>query len=78
MRSYIAPGIGAEGFLTDTRSGQIRDAMMPSLKTGDYNAAIDVGTRTIASLIADNLGIQDHGALEAEDAVGRGAEFHSC
>jgi uncharacterized protein len=56
---FIAPGQGAEGFLTDARSGQIADAMLPTLRDGDYGTAVEIGTTLITDLVARELGATD-------------------
>lgn len=56
---FIAPGQGSEGFLTDARSGQIADAMLPALREADYGSAVDLGTTLITDLIARELGATD-------------------
>jgi uncharacterized protein len=55
----ISPGQGAEGFLTDVRSGQIADAMLPALREGDYGTAVDLGSTLITDLVARELGATD-------------------
>ena len=56
---FIAPGQGAEGFLTDARAGQFADAMLPALREGEYGSAVDVGTTLITDLLARELGATD-------------------
>lgn len=56
---FIAPGQGAEGFLTDARSGQIADAMLPALRDGEYGTAVDIGSTLITDLVARELGATD-------------------
>ncbi len=55
----IAPGTGSEGFITDARSGEIADSMLPDLRNGDYSGAVDLGTSILADVISRNLGVQD-------------------
>jgi uncharacterized protein len=64
---FIGTGNGAEGFITDARAGSIADEMIPDLRNSDYAAALDVGTRVIADLVARDLGVQDS-ALRRPDA----------
>ena len=45
---YIATGRGAEGFLTDARTGRIADAMLPALAQEQYGAALSFGVDLIA------------------------------
>lgn len=52
-------GQGLEGSLTDGRTGQIREAMIPMLSKGQYGAALDLGTSMVADVIARDLGVQD-------------------
>jgi uncharacterized protein len=59
----FATGNGTEGFITDAKSGEIADSMLPALKDQDYNAAVDLGTGIVADLIVRDLGVQDS-ALE--------------
>jgi uncharacterized protein len=56
---FIGSGDGAEGFLTDARAGQIRDAMLPDLRQGNYSAAVDQGTSLLTDLFARELGSSD-------------------
>lgn len=52
-------GRGLEGSLTDSKTGEIRDAMRPALSQGQYGAALDLGTSMAADIIARDLGVQD-------------------
>ena len=69
---FIAPGQGAEGFLTDARSGQIADAMLPALREGDYGAAVDIGSTLITDLVARELGATDTALMVAQERSGSG------
>src|SRR5258708_14658525 len=42
--AFIATGRGAEGFLTDARTGRIRDAMLPAFSREDYSGGLETGT----------------------------------
>jgi uncharacterized protein len=64
---FIAPGQGAEGFLTDARSGQIADAMLPALREADYGPAVDIGTTLITDLVARELGATDSTLMVPRD-----------
>jgi len=56
-RKYrIEVGYGLEGILPDGKVGDIGRDMVPSLHTGDYNAAIALGAREIAQVIATDAG----------------------
>jgi|CXWL01.1.fsa_nt_gi uncharacterized protein len=52
-------GNGLEGIITDARTGQILDALMPQLRAQEYGAAIDAGTVAIADLVARSMGVSD-------------------
>src|SRR5882724_8366765 len=54
---FIATGRGAEGFLTDARVGQIRDAMTPYLAREDYGAGLAYGVDLIAQAFAQEFGV---------------------
>ncbi len=65
---FIAVGRGAEGFLTDARSGRIRDAMLPFLAAEDYGKGAAVGVDLIAQGFAQEFGVTLTGL---PDGVGR-------
>lgn len=65
---FIAVGRSAEGFLTDARSGRIRDAMLPFLAAEDYGKGAAVGVDLIAQAFAQEFGVALTGP---SDAVGR-------
>jgi len=54
---FIATGRGAEGFLTDARSGRIRDAMIPFLAREDYGTGLSLGVGLIAQAFAQEFGV---------------------
>ena len=54
---FIAVGRGAEGFLTDARSGRIRDAMLPFLAAEDYGKGLALGVDLIAQAFAQEFGV---------------------
>ena len=54
---FIATGRGAEGFLTDARSGRIRDAMLPFLAAEDYGKGLALGVDLIAQAFAAEFGV---------------------
>jgi len=54
---FISVGRGAEGFLTDVRSGRIRDAMLPALATEDYGTGLALGVDLIAQAFAQEFGV---------------------
>ncbi|MEI2720524.1 MAG: TPM domain-containing protein [Gemmatimonadales bacterium] len=55
----IEVGNGLEGIITDARTGQILDAIMPQLQGQQYGAALDAGTAAIADLVAREMGVSD-------------------
>jgi len=58
-RQYkIEVGYGLEPVINDARAGDIGRSMVPSLKAGDYNAAILSAMTQIAQLIAADKGVQ--------------------
>lgn len=65
---FISVGRGAEGFLTDARSGRIRDAMLPLLAAEDYGRGVALGVDLIAQGFAQEFGVTLTGP---SDAVGR-------
>ena len=54
---FIATGRGAEGFLTDARSGRIRDAMVPLLAQEEYGKGLSLGVDLIAQAFATEFGV---------------------
>lgn len=52
---FIATGRGAEGFLTDARTGRIRDAMLPALAAQDYGGGLALGVDLIAQAFAQEF-----------------------
>ncbi|HXG98706.1 MAG TPA: TPM domain-containing protein [Gemmatimonadales bacterium] len=65
---FISVGRGAEGFLTDARSGRIRDAMLPFLAAEDYGKGAALAVDLIAQGFAQEFGVTLTGP---PDAVGR-------
>ncbi len=53
---FIAPGMGAEGFMTDAQVGAIQDEALPALRNGDYGAALELMTRRVAEHYATEFG----------------------
>lgn len=45
---FIAPGMGAEGYITDAQAGAIQDEALPALRQGDYGSALELMTRRVA------------------------------
>jgi uncharacterized protein len=66
-------GQGLEGSLTDAKTGEFRDAMLPALNQGDYGAALDLGTSMAADAIARDLGVQDSTLLRKQHRVSTGS-----
>lgn len=56
---WINAGQGLEGSITDAFAGEIRDAMMPDLRSGDYGGALDLATSMEVDAIARDLGVRD-------------------
>ena len=54
---FIATGRGAEGFLTDARSGRIRDAMLPALGAEEYGKGLSLGVDLISQAFAAEFGV---------------------
>jgi uncharacterized protein len=48
----IETGNGAEGFITDATTGQIRDEMIPFFQRQDYSAGIEIATLRVAQRFA--------------------------
>jgi uncharacterized protein len=58
-RQYkIEVGYGLEPVINDARAGDVGRAMVPSLRAGNYNAAILAGVTQLAQLIAADKGVQ--------------------
>ena len=51
-KRWIEVGYGLEGILNDARIGDIGRAMVPALRAQDYDAAVLLGTRQTADIIA--------------------------
>jgi uncharacterized protein len=64
-------GQGLEGSLTDGKTGEIRDAILPALKDGRYGDALDLATSMTADIIARDLGVQDSSLLRKRQAQTR-------
>ena len=62
---FIATGRGAEGFLTDARTGRVRDAMTPYLAREEYGAGLAHGVDLIAQAFAREFGVTLTGVPEA-------------
>jgi uncharacterized protein len=56
-RGRIEVGYGLEGILNDAKVGDIGRSMVPAANQGDYNTAIPLGVRQIASVIAQDAGV---------------------
>ncbi len=65
-------GNGLEGIITDGRTGQILDAIMPQLRGEQYAAALDAGTVLIADLVARGMGVSDTALVQPEAPRQRG------
>jgi uncharacterized protein len=61
-RQYkIEVGYGLEPVINDARAGDIGREMVPDLRSGDYSAAVLIGTTRVAQLIAADKGVQLNG-----------------
>ena len=56
-RGRIEVGYGLEGILNDAKVGDIGRSMVSSANQGDYDTAIPLGVRQIASVIARDAGV---------------------
>lgn len=52
----IQTGNGVEGFITDSRAGDIRREAVPFLRQADYGAALELMTARVAELYAQEFG----------------------
>ena len=60
----IETGYGVEGILPDGRVGGIMDQyMVPYLKSGDYGNGLYMGSAAVASVIAEDAGVELSGGL---------------
>jgi uncharacterized protein len=58
-RLRIEVGYGLEHIVTDATAGRIRDQyMVPALKTGDYDTGVVQGALAVATLIAEDAGVE--------------------
>ena len=65
-------GNGLEGILTDARTGQLLDALIPQLREQQYGAALDAGTVAIADLVARSMGVSDTSLVQPRAPPRRG------
>jgi uncharacterized protein len=56
--SFIAPGTGSEGFITDATAGAMQDEAMPFLRAADYSAALELMTGLVAERFAREFQFQ--------------------
>lgn len=56
-RGRIEVGYGLEGILNDAKVGDIGRSMVPAANRGDYNAAVPLGVRQLAGIIAQDAGV---------------------
>ena len=56
-RGRIEVGYGLEGILNDAKVGDIGRSMVPAASQGDYDTAVPLGVRQIASIIAQDAGV---------------------
>ena len=53
----IEVGYGLEGALNDAKAGDIGRAMVPQLRTGDYDGAVALGVQQVAQIVAQDAGV---------------------
>ncbi|MDQ7793643.1 MAG: TPM domain-containing protein [bacterium] len=58
----IEVGYGLEGALTDARSGQIRDLMLPLFTEGRFAEGLRIGMQAVAAVVGDEYGVSLEGA----------------
>jgi uncharacterized protein len=69
-RQYkIEIGYGLEPVINDARAGDIGREMVPNLRSGDYGAAVLVGTTRVAQLIAADKGVQLNGVPASQPSA---------
>jgi len=56
-RGRIEVGYGLEGILNDAKVGDIGRSMIPAANQGDYDAAVPLGVRQLAGIIAQDAGV---------------------
>src|SRR6201991_2472364 len=56
-KGRIEVGYGLEGILNDAKVGDIGRSMVPAANRGDYDTAVPLGVRQIASIIAQDAGV---------------------
>ncbi len=56
-RGRIEVGYGLEGILNDAKVGDIGRSMVPAANRGDYDAAVPLGVRQLAGIIAQDAGV---------------------
>jgi len=68
-RLKIEVGYGLEHIITDARSGQILDTyVVPHVKTNDWDTALSQGALMIASLIAEDSGLELNNVITGQYA----------
>ncbi|MGA3053205.1 MAG: TPM domain-containing protein [Candidatus Korobacteraceae bacterium] len=65
----IEIGYGLEPVINDARAGDIGREMVPNLRSGDYSAAVLVGTTRVAQLIAADKGVQLNGVPASQPSA---------
>ncbi|MCH7475037.1 MAG: TPM domain-containing protein, partial [Gemmatimonadetes bacterium] len=61
---FIAPGTGAEGFITDARAGRIRDAIgAAAAQSGDFSTGLVVGVQMLAEAYAAEFAFELTGGI---------------
>ncbi|MBN1622193.1 MAG: TPM domain-containing protein [Endomicrobiales bacterium] len=70
-KTRIEVGYGLEGILPDGLTGEILDKyVIPEFKKGDYGRGITLGTFAIASIIADDAGVELTGGIRPASRPG--------
>ena len=71
----IETGNGAEGFITDATTGQIRDEAIPFFQRQDYGGGIELMTLRVAERFATRIQLSDrqHVAPAAGATAGQGS-----
>ena len=62
----IETGNGAEGFITDATTGQIREMMIPYFQRQDYGGGIEVATAQVAMRFANEFGFALDSSVHVE------------
>jgi uncharacterized protein len=61
----VEVGYGLEGIVTDATAGQVRDLMLPAARQERYAEALLTGTRALAAIVAEGMGVTDSAFVAA-------------